>query len=304
VLVQSGTIAEITAHPRSRYVADLIGTNLIAGTLTADGLVTTDGVTIAVVTDLSGPAFAVIRPQSVTLSSDASATSARNTITGRVDGIDRLGDRVRVSVDGPLRLVAEITARALDAMDLRPGDTVAVEPHRGSNWVVVAVAGGLVVPSLLGSCSADTLGGIIPFPVTDGVEIPVGVPAEPVTAISDLAIVPRRGDRAVVSPGPRVDWFVEGALGELWRSTWTVTASSRIGVRLDGPVIARVDERELPSEGLVAGAVQIPPDGHPIVMGPDHPVTGGYPVIGIVRAADLAMVLDRPVGSRIGFLPP
>ena len=189
-------------------------------------------------------------------------------------------------------------------ISLRPGDTVAVEPHRGSNWVVVAVAGGLVVPSLLGSCSADTLGGIIPFPVTDGVEIPVGVPAEPVTAISDLAIVPRRGDRAVVSPGPRVDWFVEGALGELWRSTWTVTASSRIGVRLDGPVIARVDERELPSEGLVAGAVQIPPDGHPIVMGPDHPVTGGYPVIGIVRAADLAMVLDRPVGSRIGFLPP
>jgi molybdate transport system ATP-binding protein len=123
-LVQAGTIAEITAHPRSRYVADLIGTNLIVGTLTADGLVTTDGVTIAVVTDLTGPAFAVIRPQSVTLSRDTSATSARNTITGRVDGIDRLGDRVRVSVDGPLRLVAEITANALDAMDLRPGDTV------------------------------------------------------------------------------------------------------------------------------------------------------------------------------------
>lgn len=123
-LVQTGTIAEITAHPRSRYVADLIGTNLIAGELTADGLVTRGGVTIAVVTDLTGPAFAVIRPQSVTLSRDTSATSARNTITGRVDEIDRLGDRVRVSVDGPVRLVAEITANALDSMDLRPGDTV------------------------------------------------------------------------------------------------------------------------------------------------------------------------------------
>jgi molybdate transport system ATP-binding protein len=123
-LMQVGTIAEITAHPRSRYVADLIGTNLIAGELTDDGLVTAAGVTIAVVADFTGPAFAVIRPQSVTLSRDTSATSARNTVTGTVDEIDRLGDRVRVSIDGPLRLVAEITARALDAMDLRPDDTV------------------------------------------------------------------------------------------------------------------------------------------------------------------------------------
>jgi molybdate transport system ATP-binding protein len=123
-LVQVGTIADITAHPRSRYVADLIGTNLIAGDLTPDGLVTAGGITIAVVADFTGPAFAVIRPQSVTLARDASATSARNTVTGIVDEVDRMGDRVRVSIDGPVRLVAEITVRALDAMDLRPGDTV------------------------------------------------------------------------------------------------------------------------------------------------------------------------------------
>lgn len=123
-LVQVGTIADITAHPRSRYVADLIGTNLIAGDLTADGLVTAGGITIAVVADFTGPAFAVIRPQSVTLARDASATSARNAVTGIVDEVDRMGDRVRVSIDGPVRLVAEITVRALDAMDLRPGDTV------------------------------------------------------------------------------------------------------------------------------------------------------------------------------------
>ena len=123
-LVQTGTIAEITAHPRSRYVADLIGTNLISGTL-ADGVLTTaGGIAISVVTDVTGPAFAVIRPQSITLSRTPADTSARNTVTGTVDDIDRLGDRVRVSIDGPLRLVAEITALALDTLDLLPGDTV------------------------------------------------------------------------------------------------------------------------------------------------------------------------------------
>ena len=123
-IVQAGTIAEITAHPRSRYVADLIGTNLIAGTLRGDTLSTADGVTIAVIADFAGPAFAVIRPQSITLARTVSDTSARNTLRGPITDIDRLGDRVRVSIDAPIRLTAEITARALDTMDLRPGDIV------------------------------------------------------------------------------------------------------------------------------------------------------------------------------------
>jgi molybdate transport system ATP-binding protein len=123
-LAQTGTIAAITAHPRSRYVADLVGTNLVSGTLDADGLLTHDGVRISVVADFIGPAFAIIRPQSITLSTSASDTSARNTFTGTIDDIDRLGDRVRVAVAGPIHLTAEITARALDSMQLRPGDTV------------------------------------------------------------------------------------------------------------------------------------------------------------------------------------
>jgi len=123
-VVQTGTIAEITAHPRSRYVAELVGTNLVSGTLGVDGLTTRDGVRIAVVADFAGPALAIIRPQSITLSTSPSDTSARNTFTGTVDDIDRLGDRVRVGVDAPVHLTAEITARALDNLGLRPGDTV------------------------------------------------------------------------------------------------------------------------------------------------------------------------------------
>lgn len=123
-LVQTGTIAEITAHPRSRYVADLIGTNLVSGML-ADGVLTTaDGVAISVVAEFAGPAFAVIRPQSITLARDVADTSARNAFAGPITDIDRLGDRVRVSIDAPIRITAEITSRALDTMDLRPGDVV------------------------------------------------------------------------------------------------------------------------------------------------------------------------------------
>ena len=123
-IVQSGTLAEITAHPRSRYVAELIGTNLITGTISAGGLTTTDGVHVAVVADFAGPAFAVVRPQSITLSRSVADTSARNTFAGTIDDIDRLGDRVRVGIDGPIHLTAEITAGALDNLQLRPGDTV------------------------------------------------------------------------------------------------------------------------------------------------------------------------------------
>ncbi len=124
-IVQAGTIAEVTAHPRSRYVAELVGTNLVAG-MVADGILTSDGGAHVVVADADpGRSFAVIRPQAVTIArSVGAATSARNTWPGVVVDIDRLGDRVRVSIDGPLHLTAEITAESLDALALRPGDPV------------------------------------------------------------------------------------------------------------------------------------------------------------------------------------
>lgn len=123
-IAQTGTISEITAHPRSRYVAQLIGTNLIAGALTPDGLTTREGVHLSVVAEFTGPGFAVIRPQSITLLRHVADTSARNTFTGVVDDIDRLGDRVRVGVDAPIHLTAEITVGALDELQLRPGDRI------------------------------------------------------------------------------------------------------------------------------------------------------------------------------------
>ncbi|MGH9133226.1 MAG: TOBE domain-containing protein, partial [Ilumatobacteraceae bacterium] len=124
-IAQIGTIAEVTAHPRSRYVADLVGTNLVSGTI-SDGLLTTStGAHVVIAGAAPGLSFAVIRPQAIALLRDAPiGSSARNDWPGVVGDIDRMGDRVRVGIDGELPLTAEITAAALDAMQLRPGDEV------------------------------------------------------------------------------------------------------------------------------------------------------------------------------------
>jgi molybdate transport system ATP-binding protein len=124
-IVQSGTLAEVTAHPRSRYVADLVGVNLLTGTV-QDGLLTTSTGAVVVVADADpGHAYAVIRPHSIVLTRGApSGTSARNSWPGIVVDIDRLGDRARIGLHGALDLTAEITVAALHDLDLRPGDEV------------------------------------------------------------------------------------------------------------------------------------------------------------------------------------
>ena len=124
-IAQVGTIGEVTAHPRSRYVAELVGTNLVLGAV-SDGVMTTgDGVHVVIADAQPGPSFAVIRPQAIALSRHVSPdSSVRNVWPGVVGDIDRLGDRVRVGFEGPVRLVAEVTAGALQSLDLRPGDAV------------------------------------------------------------------------------------------------------------------------------------------------------------------------------------
>ncbi|MGB0114248.1 MAG: ABC transporter ATP-binding protein [Ilumatobacteraceae bacterium] len=124
-IVQTGTIAEVTAHPRSRYVADLVGTNLFTGNVRNGTLRTTGGAEIVVADAADGASFAVIRPQAITLSrTDAGPSSARNTWHGVVTEVDRLGDRARVTIDGRLPMTAEITVRALDDLVIESGDTV------------------------------------------------------------------------------------------------------------------------------------------------------------------------------------
>jgi molybdate transport system ATP-binding protein len=123
-ITQAGTLADVTARPRSRYIADLVGVNLLAGH-GRDGVITTSGGARIVAADrIDGDALAVIQPHSVALYRSAPEGSPRNAWSATVVDVDRRADRVRVRLAGPLPLVAEITAAALDALDLRPGDTV------------------------------------------------------------------------------------------------------------------------------------------------------------------------------------
>jgi molybdate transport system ATP-binding protein len=125
-VAQTGTPAEITARPRSRWVADLAGINLFSGTVGGDGAITVDGGGSLVVADHGhrGPVFAVVPPRAVALHHDRPAGSARNVWQGRVVAVEPFGDRLRIRVDGTPPVVAEVTAGG--GRDLGLGDGVGV----------------------------------------------------------------------------------------------------------------------------------------------------------------------------------
>jgi len=107
-----------------------------------------------------------------------------------------------------------------------------------------------------------------------------------------------------VSDGPRYDWFTTEAWTLLTTQPYVVSPSgNRVGARLTGPALERVAIRELLSEGLVEGAIQVPPDGQPIVMLADHPVTGGYPVLAVVVTADLGLAAQLRPGDSLRMRP-
>ncbi|GAA3692869.1 biotin-dependent carboxyltransferase family protein [Nonomuraea antimicrobica] len=165
----------------------------------------------------------------------------------------------------------------------------------------VAVRGGIAVEPVLGSRSTDSLSGLGPEPLRPGTLLPVGRPE----GVISVDLAPQAGPRPAVLrvlPGPRDDWFVTEAVGELCARPYTVTQdSNRVGVRLRGPELARAKDGELPSEGMVTGAVQVPPSGQPIVFLADHPPTGGYPVIAVVREADLPIAAQLRPGDEVRF---
>lgn len=114
---------------------------------------------------------------------------------------------------------------------------------------------------------------------------------------------PAAGELTVrVLPGPRSDWCTPDALATLLAEPFTVSAdSNRVGVRLAGPAVRRARHEELPSEGMVPGAIQVPPAGQPVVFLADHPVTGGYPVLAVVTSADLPVLAQARPGQTVRF---
>ena len=169
--------------------------------------------------------------------------------------------------------------------------------------VYVGVRGGITVPPVLGSRSADTLAGLGPAPLAAGDALPVG--PEPGTAVRppEPAPAPAAVPAVRVVPGPRDDWFTPAAVASFFAQEWELTASSdRVGARLSGEPLERVRTDELPSEGTVPGCVQVPPAGLPVVLLQDAPTTGGYPVLGVVHPEDLAVLAQLRPGGRLRFV--
>ncbi|MGW6420005.1 5-oxoprolinase subunit C family protein [Streptomyces sp. NPDC055055] len=169
----------------------------------------------------------------------------------------------------------------------------------------VALGGGIEVDPVLGSRSTDLLSGLGPEPLADGTVLPLGADTA-VRGPVDAPPWPGPPDTLVLRLrlGPRDDWFTPAALRTLATRAYRVSgASNRIGLRLEGPPLERAEPGELASEGMVLGAVQVPPDGRPVVFLADHPTTGGYPVVGVVAEADLGAAAQAVPGTAVRFVP-
>ncbi|OJV78610.1 MAG: hypothetical protein BGO37_07425 [Cellulomonas sp. 73-92] len=204
------------------------------------------------------------------------------------------------------------------------GATLALGVPRTGLRTWLAVRGGLDVPAVLGSRSTDVLSALGPAPVTvgevlrlgrafeglpepsapgDGAGVAAGEPDPGSTGSRAPGTDPAGAPDVVVLPatsGPRIDRLADESRVRLVDQEWVVTASSnRVALRLDGPPVTRADDDELPSEGLVLGAVQVPHDGRPVVFGPDHPVTGGYPVVAVLTAEGITRAAQCRAGDRV-----
>jgi biotin-dependent carboxylase-like uncharacterized protein len=164
----------------------------------------------------------------------------------------------------------------------------------------LAVAGGFDVEPVLGSRARDTLAGLGPAPVVTGTVLRLGLPQGDPRPLDTPP--PRRLADLRVDPGPHAAHFGGDPLATLTSAPYVVGPDSdRVGMRLSGAALAR-RAGELPSEAMLLGAIQVPPDGQPVVLLADHPTTGGYPVAGLVRPEDLWRCAQLRPGEQVGFV--
>ncbi len=192
---------------------------------------------------------------------------------------------------------------------VRPGETVVSAAFRGGARAYLCVRGGVDVPHALSSASTHLLtrfGGFQGRALRAGDRVLIG-PAgtrAPCGHAVDPTVIPgyRLAEPFRATRGPQAAWFTPEARAMLYTAEWRVAASSdRMGIRVDGPPIVQAAPRQLVTEGVSLGAIQVPADGRPIVLFVEHQTTGGYPKIANVITADLARLgLLRP-GDSLRF---
>ena len=195
-------------------------------------------------------------------------------------------------------------------IELEDGDTVTLGSPSAGLRSYLAIRGGFEVAAVLGSLSTDTLAQVGPpalaagdrlgfTPLTTGTSVSLSEePAFDLPTTADIVTLD-------VVMGPRTDWFTADAIQRLSSQLWRVTSqSNRVGIRLAGDTpLERSNPQELPSEGTSVGAIQVPASGQPVLFLADHPLTGGYPVIGAVASYHLDLAGQIPINAQIRFNP-
>ncbi len=217
---------------------------------------------------------------------------AANRSVGNVDGAPAIELFGRMIVRWQMRGTVAFGDRVIEA-----GEGGRNQFESGKQRVIYfAVHGGIAAPLICGGRGTQLSAGI-GAPLRAGDRLTVDrIHGQVLRAASDRLAVDDRPIRVV--PGPDL---VPGALEALLDGRFQISpASDRVGTRFDGPALPAPGGSGV-SRPMVRGAIELPPDGHPIVLGPEHPTTGGYPVIGVVAAADQGQLFARPIGAKLRF---
>ncbi len=284
----------------------------------------------------AGPALEVLRPGPLTLVQDLGrpgwkhvgvgaagpADTAAHALANRLVGNPPDAATLEVTLGG---LVVRATASVCVAVTGAPapatvngrahahpsrlylvaGDELALGLPPSGLRTYLAVGGGVLAPKTLGARATDTMSRLGPAPLVAGDVVRIGPPVA-IPSLPGHEPVPPDLDGPVtldIIPGPRADWTA--GLDDLAATSWTASpACDRVGVRLEGRPLRRAEryaEKELPSEGVMRGAVQVPPSGLPVLFLNDHPVTGGYPVIGVLTEASSDRLGQVRPGQEVWF---
>lgn len=248
----------------------------------------------------------------------ASAAQGRRLVGNPDDGagleVLLTGVRLRAEQDVVLAVTGAPASVTVDGqpaafgsvLSLPAGGEVVVGPTSHGLRSYVAVRGGLVATdelvAELGSLSSSPAAHLGPRPLSAGDVLHVGDDVgEPHIGLTVPAVDAARDIITLeCSRGPRADWLTPAALERFTQTHWLVSNDTdRVGVRLEGEPLELARHEQLPSEGLLRGAVQVPPSGCPVVFGPDHPATGGYPVVAVVDDDAVDRLLQQRPGTAV-----
>lgn len=273
---------------------------------------------LALVQDLGRPGYAALGV-GASGAMDRAALALGNRLVGNPEGAAGLellfgGLCARFTGPGWIALTGAWAPATIGGRPIEPhtatlvesGDELRIGAPSAGVRCLLAIRGGLEVAPVLGSRSRDTLAALGPAPLVPGDRLAIGAePTDPVPAVDVVPIGPPTDARVdlAIRPGPRREWFTDAAWRALTAVDWTVSPrSDRTGIRLDGPALDRRVPGELASEGMLPGAIQVSPDGAPTILGPDHPVTGGYPVIAVVTDTSLDALAQLRPGQPVRFV--